>query len=194
MGFAGPVYHPHGPMPQSLLEDRFHLKIHREVKEAPMYALTVAKGGFKLKPIKDGDCTPIDFGRIGPLGPDDKPYCRWTGWQVHGSNRTLLGGGITLERLAGDLAEPILDRNVVDRTGIAGSFIIHLEYAPDENTRCFGPAEMCAVDPNSDIPAGATIFGALEQQLGLKLDQIKGPKEHIAIDHVERPSENQAGV
>jgi uncharacterized protein (TIGR03435 family) len=55
------------------------------------------------------------------------------------------------------------DRNVIDRTGIAGSFNIRLEYAPDENTPCFGPAEVCAVDPNSDIPAAATIFGALEQ-------------------------------
>jgi uncharacterized protein (TIGR03435 family) len=180
----------YGPMLQSLLEDRFQLRTHREVEEAPLYALTVAKGGFKLKPMKDGDCTPTDFRRIAQLGPDDKPYCRWTGWEVHGPNRTLLGGGLTMERLAGDLAELILDRNVIDRTGIAGSFNIHLEYAPDENTRCFGPAQMCAVDTNSDIPAGATIFGALEQQLGLKLEQIKGPKEHIVIDHVERPSDN----
>jgi uncharacterized protein (TIGR03435 family) len=180
----------YGPMLQSLLEDRFQLKIHREVKEAPLYALTVAKGGFKLKPMNDGECTPIEFGRIGPLGPDDKPYCRWVGWQVHGPNRTLLGGDITMERLAGTLAQLILDRNVIDRTGVAGSFNIHLEYAPDENTRCFGMPEWCTVDPNSDIPAGATIFGALEQQLGLKLEQIKGPKEHIVIDHVEQPSEN----
>jgi uncharacterized protein (TIGR03435 family) len=177
----------YGPMLQGLLEDRFKLKIHRQVEEAPMYALTVARGGFKLKPMKDGDCTEV---MTGAIGADDKPYCRWVGWPIHGPNRTLLGGGITMERLAQSLAMFILDRNVIDRTGMAGSFIIRLEYAPDENTRCFGGAEFCAVDPNSDIPAGATIFGALEQQLGLKLEPIKGPKEHIVIDHVERPSEN----
>jgi uncharacterized protein (TIGR03435 family) len=53
-----------------------------------------------------------------------------------------------------------------------------------------GPPALCAVDPNSDIPPAATIFAAIEQQLGLKLEPIKGPKEHIVIDRVERPSEN----
>jgi uncharacterized protein (TIGR03435 family) len=175
-----------GPMLQRLLEDRFQLKIHRQVEEAPLYALTVAKSGFKLKPMKDGDCTETMKGAI---GADDKPYCRWVGWPIHGPNRTLLGGGITMARLAESLATFVLDRNVIDRTGIAGSFLIRLEFAPDESLRCLS-REMCAVDPNSDIPPGATIFSAMEQQLGLKLEQIKGPREHIVIDHVEPPSEN----
>jgi uncharacterized protein (TIGR03435 family) len=176
-----------GPMLQGLLEDRFHLKIRRVVEEAPMYALTVAKSGLKLKPMKDGDCLP-DGPPEWPAG--GKPPCRWTGWDTHGPNRRLLLSGITLDRLAQDLAELILDRNVIDRTGVTGSFVTRLEYAPDENTRCFGMAQWCNVDATSDIPPAATIFAAIEQQFGLKLEPIKGPKEHIVIDSVERPSEN----
>jgi uncharacterized protein (TIGR03435 family) len=181
----------YGPMLQGLLEDRFQLKIHRETAEVPMYALTVAKGGLKLKPIKAEDCTSLEPGQgMKPIGADDKPYCGWVGWPIHGPNRTLVGGGITLARLARELGVLILDRNVMDHTGISGIYNIRLEYAPDENTRCFGPAQFCTVDPNSDIPPGAMIFSALEQQLGLKLEPIKGPREHIVIDSVERPSEN----
>jgi bla regulator protein blaR1 len=169
-------------MLQGLLEDRFQLKIRRVTEEAPMYALTVAKGGFKLKPMKDGDCLP-DGPPEWPAG--GKPACNWTGWDVNGPNRRLLFGSITLDRLAQDLAELILDRNVIDRTGVPGSFVARLEYAPDENTRCFGMGQWCDVDPKSDIPPAATIFTALEQQFGLKLEPIKGPKEHIVIDSVE---------
>ena len=174
-----------GPMLQRLLEDRFHLKIRRVTEEAPMYALTVAKGGLKLKPMKDGDCL--------PGGPPEwpaggKPACNWTGWDVHGPNRRLLFGGLTLDRIAHDLAELILDRNVIDRTGITGKFVFRLEYSPDENTRCVLPG--CSVNTNSDIPPAAAIFAALEQQLGLKLEPIKGLREHIVIDSVEQPSEN----
>jgi len=186
-----------GPMLQGLLEDRFQMKLHREVEESPMYTLTVATSGFKLKPVTDGDCMEMEHvaggGLIlagGPPGPDDKPYCNWMGWPSHGPNRTLIGGSITIDRLAATLGGLILDLQVFNRTGISGLYNIRLEYAPDENTQCMGPAKMCAVDPNSDIPPGATIFTAIEQQLGLKLEQVKGPKEHIVIDHVEPPSEN----
>jgi uncharacterized protein (TIGR03435 family) len=178
-------------MLQGLLEERFQLKIHRETAQVPMYALTVAKGGLKLKPIQAEDCTQLEPGQgMKMIGADDKPYCGWVGWPIHGPNRTLVGGGITLARLAHELGALILDRNVMDHTGTAGIYNIRLEYAPDENTRCFGPAQFCAVDANSDIPPGPTIFTALEQQLGLKLEPIKGPREHIVIDSVERPSEN----
>jgi uncharacterized protein (TIGR03435 family) len=174
-------------MLQSLLEDRFQLKMRRVTEDAPMYALTVAKSGIKLKPMKEGDCL--------PGGPPEwpaggKPACNWTGWDVNGPNRRLLLGTFTLGRLAQDLAELILDRNVIDRTGIKGEFVARLEYAPDESTRCFGMPQWCNVDPNSDIPLGPTIFAALERQFGLKLEPIGGPKERLVIDSVERPSEN----
>ncbi len=177
----------YGPMLQSLLEDRFQLKVHRETGDAPMYALTVAKGGLKIKPLQDGDCIP-DGPPEWPAG--GKPMCNWEGWDTNGPDRRLLLGGVSLGRLAETLSELILDRNVIDRTGITGSFIGRLEYAPDENTRCFGPPELCAVDLSSDIPPGPTIFGALQEQFGLRLESIKGPQEHMVIDRVATPSEN----
>jgi uncharacterized protein (TIGR03435 family) len=181
----------YGRMLQGLLEDRFQLQTHREAEQAPLYALTVANSGFRLQPIQDGECTVNVPGYMRPIGADDKPYCGWVGWPIHGPNRTLLGGGITMGRLAQSMAMFVLDRNVIDQTGIAGSFRIRLEYAPDENTPCFlGGPEACAIGPNSDVPQAATIFGAIEQQLGLKLEPIKGPKEHIVIDRVEQPSLN----
>jgi uncharacterized protein (TIGR03435 family) len=121
----------YGPMLQTLLEDRFQLQTHRKVEEVPMYALTAAKSGFKLNPMQDGECALLTPGQMmRMIGADDKPYCGWVGWPVHGPNRTLLGGGITMERLAGALAMFILDRNVIDRTGISGSFLVRLEYTP----------------------------------------------------------------
>jgi uncharacterized protein (TIGR03435 family) len=181
----------YGPMLQRLLEDRFQLKIRRVQEQAPMYALTVAKGGLKVKPIQDGDCEPAPPG-LGRKrkGVDDKPYCGSLGTLIHGPNRTLIAGGVTMQRFALALAMQAMDRNVIDRTGISGSFLIRLEYAPDENTRCRGPVAFCAPDTNSDLPPGAAVFTALEQQLGLKLEPIKGPQEHLVVDRLERPSEN----
>jgi uncharacterized protein (TIGR03435 family) len=180
-----------GPMLQSLLEDRFQLKTHREAEQAPMYALTVAKSGFKLQPIQDGECLPhVPGSGMRLIGADEKPYCGWVGWPIHGPNRTLLGGGITMARLAQSMAMFVVDRNVIDQTGIAGSFRIRLEYTPDGNTPCFGPADACKADSDSNIPPAATIFAAIEQQLGLTLEPIKGPKEHIVIDRVEQPQLN----
>ena len=177
----------YGSMLRSLLEDRFQLKLHRVTEEAPLYALTLAKGGLKLKPMQDGDCIP----KGPPEWPEGgKPPCGWVGWNVHGPDRVLLGGGITLNRLASELAELILDRNVIDQTGISGTYNIRLEYALDDNTRCIGPAQWCQVDPNSEIPPGPNIFNALERQYGLKLETIRGPKEHIVVDSVQPPSEN----
>jgi uncharacterized protein (TIGR03435 family) len=176
----------YGPMLQRLLEDRFQLKLHRVTEESPMYALTVARGGLKIQPMKEGDCIPGGPPRWLDGG---KPPCGWVGWSVHGPNRLLLAGGITLQRFARELGVLTLDRNVIDRTGVTGSFVFRLEYTPDENNRCLGPPELCQVDSTSVIPPAGTIFSAL-QQIGLRLENIKGPREYIMIDHVEPPSEN----
>jgi uncharacterized protein (TIGR03435 family) len=174
-----------GPMLQSLLEDRFRLQSHREVEQVPMYALTVASGGLKLKPMEEGDCVPIVNGRF-DWAPGKKPHCRWVGWAVNGPNRTFEGGGVPLSRLA-ELGDLFLDRHIIDRTGVTDVFNIHLEYRPDEHTPLKLPDPRMAVDPSSDIPPAPTIFTAIEQQLGLKLESIQAPHGYIVIDHVERP-------
>jgi uncharacterized protein (TIGR03435 family) len=111
------------------------------------------------------------------------------GGTPHGPNRTVLAGGVPFSRLADFLGNFVMDRHVIDKTGITEKFNINIEYAPDERTPCVGPPGICQVDPDSDIPLGASIFTALEQ-LGLKLESTKGPHGYIMVDRVERPSEN----
>ena len=176
-----------GPMLQTLLEDRFKLKIHHETREVPAYALTVAKGGLKLHPFQEGSCIPRDFTRFFeqfppqpfPELPPGQKYCAL--------GATEQGGTVTLEAIGMSIDNfikfklPQLDRPVVNKTGITGLFDFHLEFAPDEPTGAGAtPAE---------VP-GPSIFAALERQLGLKPEVAKAPGDFLVIDHVERPSAN----
>jgi uncharacterized protein (TIGR03435 family) len=173
----------HGPMLQALLEERFQLKVHRETREISVYALTVAKGGLKLKPFQEGSCTPIDFDAYFaqfpppplPEPPQGQRYCTTRGTSK-GLNNLVEAEGMSLDLFTRDYLGR-LDRPVINRTGLAGLFDFRLEFAPDETV--------------SDDPAGApSIFTALQQQLGLKLEAAKGPGEFLVIDRVERPSGN----
>ena len=167
-----------GPMLQALLEDRFKLKIHRETREVPIYALTVAKGGSKLQPLKNGSCITVDGTTA--LEPGQKP-CGVPMTGPKGPNLTteLLGSLEEFSKLLG----VTLGRPVMDKTGIAGAFDFHLEFAIDEATPGIRPAP-------SDDPPGPTIFTAVQEQLGLKLESAKGPGEFLIIDSVAKPSEN----
>jgi uncharacterized protein (TIGR03435 family) len=175
----------YGPLLQSLLEDRFQLKIRRVTEEAPMYALTVAKSRLRLRPMQDGDCIPEDPTKKLWDQVRVKPVCGTNYGGLHGPNRTWDLGGSSLHDFADNALSRTLDHAVLDKTGVDGIFAIHLEFAPDEKTPSHFPGE----PPPSDIPPGPSIFAALDQ-LGLKLENTRGPKEHIVIDHVERPSEN----
>lgn len=178
----------YGPMLQALLEDRFQLVTHREAEEVPMYALTVAKGGLKLKPMEQG-CTPPDLTKHLSLADLalPKPPCNTSMGDRNGPNRVndLVG---TLRWLAQALSSS-MDRHIIDKTGVTDVFRIHLEYMPDENTPQRFPNGAAAAEPASDIRPGPSIFTALEQ-MGLKLVPDKGPHGYIVIDRVERPSEN----
>jgi uncharacterized protein (TIGR03435 family) len=168
-----------GPMLRAMLEERFRLKTHREVEEVPMYALTVAKGGLKLKPLQEG-CTQYVIGMAyadPSLAPDGKPWCvnrsRSSGldWMIESAGQDT--GGIA------KMLSQALDRHVIDKTGITGLFSFHLEFAKDENAPGRGGA-----------PSAPSVFTAVEQQLGLKLVPDKGPHGVIVIDSVDRPSDN----
>jgi bla regulator protein BlaR1 len=183
-----------GPMLQALLEDRFGLRIHRETSEVPVYALTVAKTGAKLPPFKEGSCVhfpQLQAGETPPtLKPGQMPCMNVIGLRS-GPNMGLKAEGENLEEFS-KLLSLALDRPVIDKTGITGTFNIHLEFAVDESTPKFLPgadAQMQPAQPSND-PAGPSIFTAMQQELGLKLDAAKGPREFIVIDQVERPSGN----
>jgi uncharacterized protein (TIGR03435 family) len=195
-----------GPMLQALLHDRFQLRTHLQIKEVPAYALTVAKGGPKLKPHQEGSC--VDWGVVKPLTtappphvPGERPVvCGFSrSGKGSGPNVTLDVPGVSLDFFARTfLGIAFWDRPVIDKTGIDGLFDIHLEFSPDESTP--RPPEMVrpsvTANPSGgplatdSIPAFPSIFAALQQQLGLKLEPTRGPREFLVIDRIERPSEN----
>ncbi len=188
-----------GPMLQSLLEDRFKLKLHRETREVPVYALTVAKAGLKLKPLDKPDCDPPDLTRIlAPPAPGQQPpnFCGAARFGRNGAILTLNIHTMSLKEFSQYISRgplgPQLDRPVIDKTGIDGIFDFHLEFAPDQNTPGFLLQLRRPVQNGvpSDEPVGPSIFTALQEQLGLKLDPTKGPGDFLVIDHVEKPSEN----
>jgi uncharacterized protein (TIGR03435 family) len=186
-----------GPMLQSMLEDRFGLKLHYETRTVPTWDLTLAKGGSKLRSTIDepGKCTLDLPAGMNPKGPDGTPLpgftrdghfnlpprrpgqpCHFLVTLMHGPNYFLVGKGIPLEELSAYLVR-VTDRPVTDKTGLSGKFDVVLEFAPDET----------APESSSDMP---TLVTALEEQLGLKLVPAKGPRNFIVVDHIERPSEN----
>jgi uncharacterized protein (TIGR03435 family) len=174
-----------GPMMQAIFEDRFKLKIHRETRQGPVYELVLGKGSPKLKPLEDGSCVPPALGRSMPTLASGEHYCR---------NSVSPGGlvdfeGGTLAGCAG-LLNLILDRPVIDKTGITGYFKIHLVFSPADTA----PPRLAAANPGAPTeartPDAPDIFQAIQEQLGLKLVATKGPVDVLVIDHIERPSEN----
>lgn len=190
-----------GPMMQSLLEDRFHLKLHRETRSGPAYELTVAKGGPKLKE-NTGSCAydvpaasvPRDpntgapmpgfapRGNASPPGPGQQ--CHFIFFLNHGPNRLLETRGMTLDEFSGWLYS-VTGRTIVNKTGLPGKFDIHLEYLPNDNA-----VQISDNSNQSDIQPEATLLTAIKQQLGLQLTGINGTRQIIVIDHIEKPSGN----
>jgi uncharacterized protein (TIGR03435 family) len=183
-----------GPMLRALLEDRFKLKIHRETKETPVYALTVAKSGLKIQPVKEGGCVPIDLNHLPQPPEPGRPrpnYCGNVSIRMSPQGVTMETHGSTMTEFAQRLSG-LLDRKVVDKSGIAGQFDFHLEFAPDESTRGFGgrgAGDAGGATPPA-APEGPSVFDALQQQFGLRLTPDKAPVDSLVIDHVEKPSEN----
>lgn len=173
-----------GPMMQALLEDRFKLKIHHETREVPVYELTVAKGRAKLPKFQEGSCVPVDFAKTTPAEPG-QTYCPSRG-DFKGAEMTITAQGITIEAFSKLFLK--MDRPVIDKTGMEGRFDFHLNYVPDESTPEF--FRRTGQRSATSDPGAPSIFAALQEQLGLKLVQAKGPAEFLVIDHVERPSEN----
>jgi len=151
-------------MVQQLLADRFKLAVHTETRELPVYALTIGKNGPKLQPAKDPDAgTSFSSGKRGQL----------------------TAKGTSAEQLAQKLSRSVSDelgRIVIDNTGLNGRYDLTLKWTPD-----LGTAPTINGEPDTSAPS---IFTAIQEQVGLKLEPTKGPVHVLVIDHAEMPSEN----
>jgi len=172
-GELRPVYDDQMRMLRKLLNDRFNLEFHRGKKEFAIYELTVAKGGPNLKPS---------------AAPPDEPYNVTTTLYPAASggidHALLPARNVTLQQFASVLQRAILDRPVVDHTGLVSRFDFELEWTPDESQ--FG-GQLPQGPPDSARPG---LFTAMQQQLGLKIEATRGPVETLVIDHLDRPSDN----
>jgi uncharacterized protein (TIGR03435 family) len=184
-------------MVQSLLEERFQLATHREMREFPVYAMVLARKDGKRGPglveSKEGSCTPMDD----PYGPLPNPgrsarggtntTTRACGWMLM-SGPSFEAIGIPLTSMLPILSRH-LGRSVIDKTGLEGKFDISVHWGTDG-----GGARGGRGSGDKTPTAGATtddsIFSAFQEQLGLKLESQRGPGEIIVIDRVRRPSEN----
>jgi uncharacterized protein (TIGR03435 family) len=142
---------------KKLLADRFHLTLHNDKREMPIYAITVVKGGPLFK----------------AAGPDEPTNAGNSG---SGGQRTLKFTSMSMKNFALNL-NFYEDRPVVDQTSLPGKYDFTLRWTFDLNAE-------------GEPGAPPSLFTAMREQLGLKLDAVKGPANVLVIDHVERPSEN----
>ena len=138
----------------AMLEDRFHLKLHAVTKNLPVYDLMVARGGPRFS----------ESGRHGV-----EPHMDVRKAEISATDTSILGLSYFLEE--------IVERTVIDKTGLTGAYDLRLQWAPDLTGA-----------PDSDT--FPSLFTALQEQLGLKLRPNKGPVKTLFVDHLERPSEN----
>jgi uncharacterized protein (TIGR03435 family) len=166
-GEVRPTHDEQMSMLRNLLTDRFKLTFHREQKVFSIYELEVAKSGPKLK--------------ASTAAPDDPPALIST---VYPQRIVMPARNATMSDLARLMQRAILDRPVVDKTGLSGRYDFDLEWAPDE-TQFGGEVPVAPADAPSP-----PLFSAIQQQLGLKLEATKGPVAALVVDKAERPSAN----
>ena len=171
-------------MLRTLLADRFKLVVHRETKDVPMWALVVSRRDGKVGPQlhpTTADCAAwIAGGRRGappPPPPRDVTDLPCGRGMVNAS--TIRNSAMTMTQFA-NLLSPRVERPVQDRTGLAGNFYVDLQWRLEQ-----GP-------PDTGLPdrLPSSIFTALQEQLGLKLESIRGSVDLLVIDHAEPPTPN----
>lgn len=151
---------------QNLLADRFNLKFHKENREGNVYALTVDPAGLKMKSNDSAENFNI------PLIPRDQT--------------TFVGTRVPMPYLSWWLGQQVQrdERPVIDKTGLSGYWDFTLSFLPPL------PPDISRDDLPPEVRDKPSIFDAVRDQLGLKLEAQRGPVEHFVVDHVERPSEN----
>jgi len=184
-------------MLRTLLADRFKLRVHDDTREMPIYALVKARNDGRLGTRLTSstvDCAALmrTAGRGGPPqpgSPTERPAC---GIRVGFGN--IAAGGLSILELAGSISRmPGVNRVVVDRTGLEGVYDVDLQWTPDQlPPRPAGGAPDAPIRVNgADIdPNGPSIFTAVQEQLGLKLESTRGAVHVIVIDAVEQPTDD----
>ncbi len=168
---------------QALLKERFQLREHREIKEESVYFLTIGKNGIKMS---QGSCVPVKKDLPNECYSSKSnglvQTMDWRGVRI--SDPT----GVAYRTLAGHLS--INKRPVIDKTGLAGTFDVHLRWTREPDPAAVGSPGDTVTPAPSPEPSAPSIFDAMEEQLGLKLESGRGPVEYLVVDHVENPSEN----
>jgi len=174
------------PMVESLLEERFQLKFHHEIQPLPVYELTMAKGGLKMKLSED---------QSAPKPPDPGAPPLPPGTASRGGMRMgrgdFQGWAVSIDSVVDTLAL-LSGRPVIDKTGLKGLYDFKLQWTPDSasGSGLLGLAPGSPdVTPPSD-PSGPSLFAAVQEQLGLKLDSAKAPLDVMVVDSVQRPKTN----
>ena len=174
-----------GPMMQMLLEERFHLTIHRATREEDVYIMTVAKGGLKAPRTKEGSCIPYDYSEALNMKPGEVDESKLCGAPArpatHGSRSVFDVKGMSFPIFA-RLLHPN-GRVVIDQTGLEGLYDLHFEW---DSPNAPAPEPGKAADPSPH----AIEMEAMQSQLGIRLTPGKGPREYLVIDHIERPTAN----
>jgi uncharacterized protein (TIGR03435 family) len=153
-------------MDKTLLRERFEMEFHRETKELPMYSLVALRNGPRFQ----------------EPNLDDLPASLEIGTGL------ISGHKWDVSSFAGILSAQI-NTPVLDKAGLKGIFDFKLEWTPIPNEGDFS-SRNDSNDPSPTAPSGPTIFTAIQEQLGLKLESTKGPIEVLVIDSVRKPSEN----
>jgi bla regulator protein blaR1 len=182
------------PMVRALLADRFKLKSHLETREMPIYELVLARADGKLGPNltpSKSDCKAVMAQRRGgpppaPPQPGQTPECS----MMLGAGN-LNAGGMEIAQLARSLG-PLVNRIVNDKTGLKGEYDFQLTFSPDGRGGFPGipGGPPAGIDAPAADPNRPSLFTALQEQLGLKLDSQRGPVEVLVIDSVEQPTED----
>ena len=167
-------------MLQALLADRFKLILHHDTKELPIYGLVVAKSGSKLQETKPDDANP-DAANA-PAHPTNKGRMRMS---IDSGSIEITATGMAMDGLARQLASQ-LHSTVQNNTGLKGIYDFTLRFTPDDAPMDASGGANASLADNG----GTSIFAAVQDQLGLKLESKKGPVEIVVVDHVDKPSDN----
>jgi uncharacterized protein (TIGR03435 family) len=154
-----------------ILSDRFKLAYHRETRILPEYSLVIAKGGSKLQEFRPGN--------------DASGAPKHAG-QMKMQNGVITASGIPIEPLTRFLSDRV-GRPVIDKTGLTGNYDFTRQWTDDHHD---GPPPGPDAAPPASAESGPSIFTAVEEQLGLKLQSEKGPVQVVLIDHIVQPTQN----